>query len=70
MPADILSVAGFTARNESLTWRNTLKWRSKSACKDSQFLSGRRTRTGRAIEAATNEQRSTIFPPALAAPLR
>jgi hypothetical protein len=31
------------ARKDSLKWRNTLKWRSKSACKDSQFLIDRRS---------------------------
>jgi hypothetical protein len=30
------------ARKDSPKWRNALKWRNKSACKDSQFLIDRR----------------------------
>jgi hypothetical protein len=41
--AAILPLACFMARKDSPKWRNTLKWRSKSAGKDSQFLIDRRS---------------------------
>src|SRR5580704_11140064 len=41
--SSIWPLACFMARKDSPKWRNTLKWRNKSACKDSQFLIDRRS---------------------------
>jgi hypothetical protein len=46
------------ARKDSPKWRKTLKWRNKSACKDSQFLIDRRS--ARSIRATLAEIRTSI----------